>query len=74
MKRATATGPCLLVINPSRAPQYVRVLRRVLRQHPGLEVVESRDRGDFAAAVRRFHQSDYRFLLVWGGTTGFARI
>jgi diacylglycerol kinase family enzyme len=67
MKTAAVTDSCVLVINPSRYPQYVRILRRLLKQHPGLEVVESKDREDFAAAVRRFHQSDYRYLLVWGG-------
>ncbi len=58
---------CELIINPSRYPQYVRVLRRILKRVNIAMVSESRDRAHFMDLVGEFCRGPNRHLLVWGG-------
>lgn len=58
---------CVLVVNPSRYPRYMRILRRILKNYPFADVIESRDRNHFQEAVREFAGGPHRHLLVWGG-------
>lgn len=58
---------CELIINPSRYPQYVRILRRILKRVDIAVVSESRDRDHFMELVGNFCRGTNRHLLVWGG-------
>ncbi len=58
---------CELIINPSRYPEYVRVLRRILKRVDIAVVAESRDRSHFMELVGEFARGPNRYLLVWGG-------
>lgn len=58
---------CELIINPSRYPQYVRVLRRILKKVNIAVVSESRDREHFMELVGSFCRGPNKHLLVWGG-------
>ena len=58
---------CELIINPSRYPQYVRVLRRILKKVHIAVVSESRDRDHFMDLVGSFCRGPNKHLLVWGG-------
>lgn len=57
----------VLVINPTRYPGYVRMLKRLAKRRRIPEIVETRDREHFAQSVREFCRGPYRYLLVWGG-------
>lgn len=58
---------CALIINPSRYPQYVKILRQFLKRYPIPEVVETESREHFIQCVKDFYGGDKRYLLVWGG-------
>lgn len=67
MKVDQPLDSAVLVINPTRYPGYVRILKRLVRQRRIPEVIETRDREHFAASVRAFCRGPHRYLLVWGG-------
>ena len=56
-----------LLINPSRYPQYVKTLRRILKRVSIPKIIESRSAAHFAEEVVRFCNGSGRHLLVWGG-------
>lgn len=56
-----------LLINPSRYPQYVKTLRRILKRVTIPRVIESRSASHFVDEVGRFCKGQGRHLLVWGG-------
>ena len=58
---------CSFIINPSRYPQYARILKRILKKAEVSYVIESESRQHFAREVRRFCQTGTKRLLVWGG-------
>ena len=58
---------CSFIINPSRYPQYARILRKILKKADVPYVIESTSRRHFAREVKRFCQTGTRRLLVWGG-------
>ncbi|WP_020613592.1 diacylglycerol/lipid kinase family protein [Sediminispirochaeta bajacaliforniensis] len=58
---------CELVINPSRYPQYAKLLRKILRHSNFARIIESESRDHFIRCIREFRQGDRRYLLVWGG-------
>ncbi len=58
---------CSFIINPSRFPQYARILKRILKKAEVPYVIESESRSHFAREVRRFCLSGPNRLLVWGG-------
>lgn len=57
----------LLLINPSRNPGQLRLLRRAARRFQVRSVVETRGRRHFVEEVERFARGPMRHLLVWGG-------
>lgn len=58
---------CDLLINPSRYPQYARLLGKVLKRSSFARIVESESREHFLECVREFRGSGRRHLLIWGG-------
>ncbi|HBE76300.1 MAG TPA: sphingosine kinase [Firmicutes bacterium] len=58
---------CMLLINPTRYPQYVKMLKRMLKKTEIPLVIESRSKTHFIDSVHQFHQGDFKYLLVWGG-------
>ena len=58
---------CTFIINPSRFPEYAKILKKVLKRTDVPLVVESRNKEHFIESVRTFCHSDYKHLLVWGG-------
>jgi len=58
---------CAFIINPSRYPQYARILKKILKKVQVGEVVESESREHFVREIHRFCRSDLPRLLVWGG-------
>ncbi|MFO7850153.1 MAG: diacylglycerol kinase family protein [Spirochaetia bacterium] len=69
MKRITDQDfdRCELIINPSRFPQYVKLLRRALKHTNFAKIVESRSREHFLYCIREFLDGEKPYLLVWGG-------
>ncbi len=70
MNAATPANPfasTTLLINPSRYPQYVKTLRRLVKRVSIPTVIESRSADHFEEEVRRFCGGKDRHLLVWGG-------
>jgi diacylglycerol kinase family enzyme len=67
MKVDRPLDSAVLVINPTRYPGYVRVLKRLVRQHRIPQVIETRNRDHFAESVREFCRGPHRYMLVWGG-------
>lgn len=60
-------GNCELIINPSRFPQYAKILRKIVKRSNFAKIVESRSREHFIESVREFSRSPHTYLLVWGG-------
>lgn len=60
-------GECELIINPSRFPQYVKILRKIVKRTNFAGIVESKSREHFLTCVRDFIAGERRYLLVWGG-------
>jgi len=60
-------GNCELIINPSRFPQYVKILRKITKRSNFARIVESTSREHFIKCVRDFGSSARPYLLVWGG-------
>ncbi len=58
---------CELIINPSRFPQYVKLLRKALKHTNFSKIVESRSREHFMECIRDFLDGEMPYLLVWGG-------
>ena len=69
MKEKTdkAFDSCTFIINPSRLPEYAKMLKRILKRIAVPKVIESQSRDHFIESVAEFCRSDHRYLLVWGG-------
>lgn len=65
-QRAAFTS-CTFIINPTRFPEYAKMLKRLLKRTDVPEVIESESKQHFIDSVRRFCRNDHRYLLVWGG-------
>lgn len=57
----------ILLINPTRYPKTVRLLKRILKEFKVPMVIETRDKDHFIQSVAQFSAGSYRNLLVWGG-------
>ncbi|MFP4409289.1 MAG: diacylglycerol/lipid kinase family protein [Spirochaetaceae bacterium] len=57
----------LLLINPTRNPGQLKLLRRAARRFSVAKVVETEDLPHFVAEVERFARGEEQHLLVWGG-------
>ena len=58
---------CTFIINPSRFPEYAKILEKILKRTAVPLVIESRSKEHFIDLVREFCGSDHKHLLVWGG-------
>ncbi len=58
---------CTFIINPTRFPEYAKILKRILKRTDVPLVIESTSKEHFIESVREFCRSDHKHLLVWGG-------
>ncbi len=58
---------CVLLINPTRYPQYIKILKRLLKKTVIPVVIESKSKSHFIEMVHEFYNGPYSYLLVWGG-------
>lgn len=55
------------LINPTRHPSSVKILKKILKQRRAAEVIETRSREELAAEVVRFCKGPEGNLVIWGG-------
>jgi len=58
---------CYLVINPNRFPQYVKILKKIIKKYSFFNVIESRDSDHFLESINEYYYSKEPFILIWGG-------
>ena len=58
---------CYLVINPNRFPQYVKILKKIIKRYSFFIVIESRDSNHFLDSISDYYYSQTPYLLIWGG-------
>ncbi|MBI9098482.1 MAG: sphingosine kinase [Spirochaetaceae bacterium] len=58
---------CFLLINPNRFPQYVKILKKIVKRYPIFHVIESEDYEHFLVSIDEYYYSKKPFLLIWGG-------
>ena len=66
-KTKKAFHSCTFIINPSRYPEYAKLLKKILKRTEVPLVQESTSKEHFIELVRDYCKSDHRYLLVWGG-------
>ncbi|MBT3274055.1 MAG: sphingosine kinase, partial [Spirochaetales bacterium] len=66
-KLKTAFQSCTFIINPTRFPEYAKILKKVLKRTDAPLIIESKNKEHFIESVRDFCSSDFKHLLVWGG-------
>ena len=66
-KEKSAFYSCTFVINPTRFPEYAKILKKILKRIEVPLVIESESKDHFIDSVRAFCRSEYEHLLVWGG-------
>lgn len=67
MKKSTTSKTCYLIINPNRFPQYVKILKKIVKKFSFLKVIESRNSKHFIDSITEFYFSKVNYLLIWGG-------
>lgn len=58
---------CTFIINPSRYPEYAKILKKILKRIEVPNLIESESREHFIDSVREFCTNPHAHLLVWGG-------
>jgi diacylglycerol kinase family enzyme len=58
---------CILLINPTRYPKTIGLLKKLLKEFEISIVIETRDKEHFIESVTQFSAGNYQNLLVWGG-------
>lgn len=58
---------CYLVINPTRFPQYVKILKKIVKRYSFFHVIESRDYDHFLESITEYYYSQAPYILIWGG-------
>jgi len=58
---------CYLVINPNRFPQYVKILKKIVKKYSFFHVIESSDSTHFLESISEYYFSETPFILIWGG-------
>ncbi|MFP4383189.1 MAG: diacylglycerol/lipid kinase family protein [Spirochaetia bacterium] len=58
---------CAMIINPSRYPAAVKMLKKILSKVTVGKVVESKSKEHFMEAVEEYYRSDLKYCIVWGG-------
>lgn len=67
MKKSSINKPCYLIINPNRYPQYVKILRKIIKKYSFFKVVESKNVNHFIECITEYYISKAHYLLIWGG-------
>lgn len=58
---------CYLIINPNRFPQYVKILKKIVKKYKYIKVIESKSSEHFIKSIDDFYNSKNSYLLIWGG-------
>ncbi len=58
---------CYLVINPNRFPQYVKILKKIVKKYSFFHVIESQDSNHFLESISEYYFSETPYILIWGG-------
>ncbi len=58
---------CTFLINPTRHPSSIRVLKKLLKRKTSAKIIEAESRNDLKNEVRKFCESDSRYIVIWGG-------
>ncbi|RKX76410.1 MAG: sphingosine kinase [Spirochaetes bacterium] len=64
---AESFSSCVLLINPTRYPKYVKILKKIVKKTNIPLVIESKNKEHFIEAVEDFYNSELKHLIVWGG-------
>lgn len=67
MKKSLTCKKCYLIINPNRYPQYVKILKRIVKKYSFFIVIESKSVKHFVDSITEFYNSKANYLLIWGG-------
>lgn len=67
MIKENSMDECTFLINPTRHPSPVRVLKKILKRKTSAKIIEAPSRSDLQNEVRRFCRSESKFLVIWGG-------
>ncbi len=55
------------IINPTRHPSSVKILKKILKKRSGAEVIETKSREELSDEVVRFSRGHSKNLVIWGG-------
>ena len=58
---------CTFLINPTRHPSSIRVLKKLLKRKTSANIVEASSRNNLKDEVRKFCESDSKYIVIWGG-------
>ncbi len=58
---------CTIIVNPTRYPEYIKMLKKILRKYTVPEIIESGSKEHFKNAVKEFCRGTNRYLLILGG-------
>ena len=58
---------CTFLINPTRHPSSIRVLKKLLKRKTSAKIIEAAGRNNLKEEVRKFCSSDSKYLVIWGG-------
>jgi len=57
----------VFLINPTRHPSSVKILKKILKKETTAEVIETRSREQLSEEVVRFCRGAKKYLVIWGG-------
>jgi len=66
-KQTEALKSCTFLINPTRHPSSVRVLKKILKRRTSAEIIETSSREELHSEVVRFCKGKGENLVIWGG-------
>ncbi len=58
---------CTFLINPTRHPSSIRVLKKLLKRKTSANIVEASSRNNLKDEVKKFCESDSKYIVIWGG-------
>ena len=58
---------CTFLINPTRHPSSIRVLKKLLKRKTSAKIIEASSRNKLKDEVEKFCGSDSKYLVIWGG-------
>ncbi|MDZ7793262.1 MAG: diacylglycerol kinase family protein [Spirochaetia bacterium] len=66
-KQTGALKSCTFLINPTRQPSSVRVLKKILKKRTSAEIIETSNREELSNEVVKFCKGPGENLVIWGG-------